>query len=239
MEEDNNMKIKRDKSIVISCDIESIEDLIKIVSQTYDIEEVSGYKIGFSLALRYGLPYVVSEIRKITEKSIIYDHQKGGTDVPHMSKIFSNLLKTTNIDYAILFPLCGPSSETSWIEALKEVGITPIVGAIMTINDFLSSNGGFIEDNAPLKIFKIAAQLGVKDYVLPGNNYQLLEKYKKEIDAIVDSPIYYLPGIGEQGGEISICSKIMKKKWHVIIGRSIYKSKDIRGTVINFAKLLD
>ncbi|MCC6012788.1 MAG: orotidine 5'-phosphate decarboxylase [Candidatus Verstraetearchaeota archaeon] len=232
------MKIKRDKSIIISCDIESINDLIRIVSQTYDIEEVSGYKIGLSLALRYGLPYVVSEIRKITEKSIIYDHQKGGTDVHHISKIFSNILKTSNIDYAILFPLCGPSSETSWIEALKEVGITPIVGAIMTISDFLSSNGGFIDDDAPLKIFKIAAQLGVKDFVLPGNNYQILEKYKKEIDTIVDSPIYYIPGIGEQGGEITICSKIMKKRWHAIIGRSIYKSEDIRSTVINFTKLI-
>ncbi|MEM0285967.1 MAG: hypothetical protein QXW34_02365, partial [Candidatus Methanomethyliaceae archaeon] len=132
MEERKIKRIKNEKSIIIACDVDNIERLIEIVSNSYDLEFIGGYKIGFSLALKYGLSKIVSEIRNISEKPIIYDHQKGGTDVLHTAKIFSKILKDSNIDYAIIFPFSGPSVERIWIEELNSHGIIPIVGGIMT-----------------------------------------------------------------------------------------------------------
>ncbi|MBI2597571.1 MAG: hypothetical protein HYW50_00055 [Candidatus Diapherotrites archaeon] len=66
--------IKRNKSIIPACDLQTFSELEDLVEATFDIEEVGGYKIGFSLALRYGLSKAVSTIREYTSKPIIYDH---------------------------------------------------------------------------------------------------------------------------------------------------------------------
>ncbi|MEM4216889.1 MAG: hypothetical protein QXZ09_02580 [Candidatus Methanomethylicaceae archaeon] len=225
-------RITQEKSIVIACDVNSIERLQEIVVNSCDFDLVGAYKIGFSLALRFGLLKVVSTIRNYSEKPIIYDHQKGATDVPHTGNIFSDALVEAGLDYAIIFPFSGPSTQMAWIESLKKAGIIPIVGGILTVSDFLNSNGGYISDDAPLKIFKTASSMRVKDYVLPGNNLQILNRYKQIIDSMVDSPVYYLPGLGAQGGDIRSCGKIMGKRWHAIVGRSIYAAKDIRSTLM-------
>lgn len=232
-------RIEREKSIIIACDVDDLEKLMEIISNSYDLDFVGGYKIGLGLALKYGLPRVVSTIRKVSEKPIIYDHQKGGTDVLHTAKLFSKVLKDSNVDYAIIFPFSGPSVERTWIEELNSQGITPIVGGIMTLPDLLASAGGFLKDEAPLEIYRIAAEMKVRDFVLPGNNPNLLISYKKYIDCIVENPVYYLPGIGAQGGDLRFCSKIMGKNWHAIIGRSIYERKDVRKALIEYSKSIN
>lgn len=231
-------KIKRDRSIIIACDFDSLEKLKEIISNSYDMDMVGGYKIGFGLALKYGLPNVASIIRNLTEKPIIYDHQKGGTDVLHTAKIFSKIMKESMIDYAIIFPLSGPSVERAWIEELRANNIIPIVGGIMTVHDFLANAGGFIKSEGPLEIYRIAVELKVRDFVLPGNNLEILKHYKKVIDSMIEDPIYYLPGLGAQGGDLKLCSKIMEKNWHAIIGRSIYDSRNIREAIIEHYKMI-
>lgn len=223
--------IKPKKSIIIACDVTTIDHLKKIVSSSYDLELVGAYKIGFSLALKYGLKSVVSVIRNYSDKPIIYDHQKGATDVPHTGALFSEVLAEAGIDYAILFPFSGPSTEEAWISSLKRAGITPIIGGILTVPDFLSASGGYIREESPNEIFKMASRLGVKDFVLPGNNLGVLTKYKTAIDSLVDSPIYYIPGLGIQGGDIRTCAKVIGGRWHAIVGRSVYGAEDIRGTL--------
>ncbi|MCX8182233.1 MAG: orotidine 5'-phosphate decarboxylase [Candidatus Methanomethyliaceae archaeon] len=225
-------RITQEKSIVIACDVSSIERLQEIVVNSCDLDLVGAYKIGFSLVLRFGLPKVVSVIRNYSEKPIIYDHQKGATDVPHTGIIFSEALSEAGVDYAIIFPFSGPSTQIAWIESLKKSGVIPIVGGALTISDFLNSNGGYIAEEAALKIFKVASNMGVEDYVLPGNNLQLLNHYKQNIDLIVKSPIYYLPGLGAQGGDIRLCGKIMGRHWHAIVGRSVYTAKDIKSALM-------
>lgn len=231
-------RIKENKSIIIACDFDNLDRLKEIISSSYDMDIVGGYKIGFGLALKYGLSNVVSMIRKITEKPIIYDHQKGGTDVLHTAKIFSKIMKESMVDYAIIFPLSGPSVEKAWIEELKANDIIPIIGGIMTVHDFLASTGGFIKDEGPLEIYKIAAELKVRDFILPGNNLEILKQYKKIIDSMVENPIYYLPGLGIQGGDLKLCSKIMEKNWHAIIGRNIYNARNIREVIIELSRMM-
>jgi orotidine-5'-phosphate decarboxylase len=231
-------RIVAKKSIVVACDLTSMEDLEKVVANTCDLHGVGGYKIGFSLALKYGVPSVVATIRRYTAKPVMYDHQKGGTDVPHTGALFSDVLTEAGVDYAILFPFSGPSTEAAWIEALTKKGIVPVVGAIMTIPDFLKEGGGYIDERSAARIFEMAASLGVKDFVLPGNKPDIASKYKQQIDSLVSSPTYYLPGLGAQGGDIKSCARMMGERWHAIVGRSVYGAKDVRGAALSLTEEL-
>ena len=47
--------IKRDRSIEIACDV-PLDKFEKLVRETADIDAVGAYKIGFYLALGWGLP---------------------------------------------------------------------------------------------------------------------------------------------------------------------------------------
>ena len=73
--------IKLKKSIIPSCDVESLEKLDKLVKATCNVKGVGAYKIGFELVIPFGMEKVVKAIRKHTKLPIIYDHQKAGTDI--------------------------------------------------------------------------------------------------------------------------------------------------------------
>ena len=80
--------IKLKKSIIPSCDVRTLEELRKLVSETCDVKGVGAYKIGFELVIPYGMEKAVAEIRKITKLPVIYDHQKAATDIPEMGEKF-------------------------------------------------------------------------------------------------------------------------------------------------------
>ena len=96
--------------IIPACDIESLSELEKLVELTANIEGIVGYKIGFSLGLRYGLPTVVDTIEKYTDLPIIYDHQKAGTDIPQMGNNFAKVCKNCGVNGVIIFPQAGPNT---------------------------------------------------------------------------------------------------------------------------------
>ena len=76
--------IKLKKSIIPSCDVNSLQKLTKLVKSTCSVNGVGAYKVGFELVIPYGIDKVVATIRKYTKLPIIYDHQKAGTDIPEM-----------------------------------------------------------------------------------------------------------------------------------------------------------
>jgi orotidine-5'-phosphate decarboxylase len=214
------------KSIVVACDIASKDDLERLVVATQGVPQLGGYKVGFSLALKHGLPEVVRAIRKHTGKPIIYDHQKGGTDVPHTGAGFARVMAEFGVDYAILFPFASPSTEEAWITALQKEGVIPIVGAFMTIPDFAAEKGGYIGAESIRRIFELACSMGVTDFVLPGNNPGEASRLRQLIEARARQPSFFLPGLGAQGGDISSCGRVMGDRWHAIVGRSIYGAQD-------------
>ncbi len=218
--------ISRDRSLIIACDVPDTASLEVIVAETNPVRAVGGYKLGFSLGLRYGLPGLVSIIRKYTDKPVIYDHQKGGTDVPHTADLFAQAMSSAGIDYAILFPFSSPSTEVAWIRALQREGVTPVVGALMTTADFLAENGGFFSMVVVRRIFQIASELGVDHFVLPANKPDQALELRRDIEALVSDPVFFLPGVGAQGGEVSRLRGVMGRRWHGIVGRTVYTSPD-------------
>jgi orotidine-5'-phosphate decarboxylase len=214
------------KSIVVACDIASMEELERLVESTQSVPQLGGYKVGFSLALKHGLPEVVKAVRRHTGKPVMYDHQKGGTDVPHTGASFARVMAESGVDYAILFPFASPSTEEAWIAALQKERVIPIVGAFMTIPDFAAAKGGYLAAESIGRIFELACSMGVNDFVLPGNNPGEASRLRQLIEAKASSPSFFLPGLGAQGGDISSCGRVMGDRWHAIVGRSIYGASD-------------
>ena len=227
--------IKLKKSIIPSCDVGSLEKLGKLVKSTCSIKGIGGYKIGFELVIPFGMDKVVKTVRKITKLPIIYDHQKAGTDIPEIGEKFMKACKL--VDAVILFPQAGPETEVAWIKAAQEAKMQVIIGGEMTHQAYLKEAGGFIDDNAPKRMYEIAASMDVTDFVIPGNKPDKAIEYVNLIKNKIKNPIFYSPGLIAQGGSIGELAKKLDS-WHAIIGRAIYEAKDMRKAAEELAKEL-
>ena len=216
--------IKHNKSIIPACDVSNLNKLSKLVKQTCEVKGIGAYKIGFQLIIKYGAKEVLETIRKQTDLPIIYDHQKAATDIPETGKKFVKSCK--NMDAVIMFPQAGPKTEKEWIKAAQKHNLKVIIGGEMTHSKYLESNGGFIKNNAPERIYRIAADLGVNNFVVPGNKPEKIKYYKKILEEKGVTPKFYSPGLIKQGGTIKEGAKAAGKNWHAIIGRGIYQKKD-------------
>jgi len=220
--------IKYDRSVIPACDVNTLEKLRKLVSETHDIKKIGGYKIGFTLALGFGLPSVVKLIREITDLPIIYDHQKAGTDIPDMGEKFAEVCKRAGVDAIILTPQAGPTTEEAWIKSGQKQGLFVLVQGEMTHPKFKRSEGGFISDEAMNEIYLNAAQLGVNNFVVPGNKSDRIKHYKTLLENKVKDLTFFAPGFVAQGGEITEAANAAGKSWHAIVGRGIYEAENIR-----------
>lgn len=218
----------RDLGIIIACDISTKEELSALVQCGERNIVVVGYKIGFALGLRFGLRNVVDIIRSNSSRPIIYDHQKAGTDIPRMGVLFAQCCKEAGVNGIIVFPQAGPETMKSFIEAIHEVGATPIIGGVMTHPAFLRCEGGYIDDSAPSEIYKKSAEIGVEHFILPGNRPEIVRKYVYEISEFKKCINVLMPGIGTQGGKVDEAFRAAgKNRSYAIIGSAIYKAPDM------------
>lgn len=230
--------IKQNKSIIPACDFDSIEEFEELVKETNSVKGIGAYKIGFELGLKYGLPKVVEVARKHTDKPLIYDHQKAGTDVPFTGEKFAKVCKQAGIDIVILFPMAGPDTEVKWIRACQEQGLGVIVGGEMTHAGYLESEDGFLRDDAPMKMYEVAIENGVTEFVVPGNKPEKIRQYREFFESKGITPILYSPGLVAQGGSISDSGKEAGAHWHAIIGRGIYQAENKKKAAEEFSSQL-
>lgn len=230
--------IERDRSVIPACDVETLEQFEELVKQTANVDGIGGYKIGFELGLGYGLGRVVEAARKHTSKPIIYDHQKAGTDVPDTGKNFARVCKKAGVDAVILFPQAGPETERAWIYHALDNGLKVIVGGRMTHSAYSVSEGGFITDEGALEMYRIAAKAGIDNFVVPGNKLDTIKQIREVVEPLVGSADYYAPGFIVQGGKIEAAAKIAGDRFHGIVGRGIYQSKDMHAAAVEHASQL-
>lgn len=216
------------QSVIPALDVRSLAKLTDIVRGTHDVPGIGGYKIGSIAVGTHGMATVVSAIREISDLPIIYDHQKGGTDIPGLGFEFAAMVKDGGADAAILFPFGGAATEREWIKVCQSVGLGVLVGAEMTQAEFFEDEGGFIARSAPDKIFKIAADLGVTDFVVPGNKAVRVEYYRILLENLLgeDNFTLYAPGFISQGGDISETGRVAGNKWHAIVGTAFSEKAD-------------
>lgn len=231
------MIIKKEKTIMIACDVDAPR-FEQIVKQTADMGAVGSYKIGFYLALKYGLPQIAKIAREYTDKPLVYDHQKAATDIPETGKMFAEACASSGIDAVILFPQAGPETEKAWIYYCKQAGLGVIVGGLMTHKAYRKSEGGFLDDEQIYNIYSIAAKTGINDFVVPGNKPNEIRKIKTIVENAGSRPVFYAPGFIAQGGSITEAARAAGERWHAIVGRAVYESKDIKRTIEDLAKNL-
>lgn len=220
--------IEAERSVIVAADVPNLEALRELVESTCDVEGIGGYKVGLELAIPNGLRAVVNAIREYTDLPIIYDHQKGGTDIPELGEKFAKSVKLSGVDAVILFPFGGAATEEEWIKACQREGLVVLVGGYMTQKKFLARDGGFIADKAPEKIYLIAAKNGVRDFVVPGNKVEFVQKYRELLENSLGKGnfVLYAPGFIVQGGNISETGKVAGDNWHAIVGSAIYKAEN-------------
>lgn len=225
----SELLIPRQKSVIVAADVEA-EKFPELVKGTCFVEGIGGYKVGFELGLEKGLPWVVGTVREQTDLPIIYDHQKAGNDIPETGLNFARVCKKSGIDAIILFPFTSPTTELRWIKEAQDAELTILVGGHMTHEKFLHREGGFIADDAPERIYSLAAENGVKNFVVPGNKVEFVEKYRAMLNKILGPNNFalYAPGFITQKGEISEFAKVAGDRWHAIVGSAIYKAVNIK-----------
>jgi orotidine-5'-phosphate decarboxylase len=223
------MSNPKEVRVIVAADVLTLKRLRRLATNVKDVLGIVGFKIGFALAMQYGLRAVADVIKEILgeEFLIIYDHQKAGNDIPDMGKQFAEVLRSAGIKTAILFPFAGPETQEEWTKNLSGNGIKVIIGGIMTINRFLEKEGGYISDGAPRKIYDLACDLGVRDFVVPGNKPELVKTIRGWlIDKIGEGTFtLYAPGFITQGGDISECGNVAGYRWYAIVGSAIHKKK--------------
>ena len=230
--------VNREKSVVIACDVPTLESFEDLVKQTADIDGIGGYKVGFELGLGFGLPRVVEVARKYTDKSIIYDHQKAGTDIPDTGKNFARVCRDAGVDTVIFFPQAGPETERAWIYQALNHGLKVIVGGRMTHKAYAVSEGGFIQDEKAIEIYRIAARAGVNNFVVPGNKLDVIKTIREIIEGEGITPTLYAPGFVAQGGKISEAAGVAGNYWSAIVGRGIYEAQDRRAATLEHVRML-
>jgi orotidine-5'-phosphate decarboxylase len=203
----------------LDCDLEKA---MQIVAKVDSLEAVYGYKVGFVLGLTHGLPTVVERIRRHSKKPVIYDHQKAATDIPDTGEAFAAVLANAKIDEAILFPQAGPETLVTWTKALQAQRLKVIVGGVMTHARYLASEGGFLVDERILDVYRQAAQLGVKAFVVPMTKPEIARAVADRLGA--GDWEFYSPGVGVQGGDPAAFQFL--KRHYAIVGRSLIKADD-------------
>jgi orotidine-5'-phosphate decarboxylase len=252
--------IQRDRSIIPACDV-SFKTFREIVKNTAEVPGVGAYKVGVAF-LDIGLKKVVDTAREYTNKPIIYDHQKAGTDIPEQTPdSFMDAMLRASVNAVILFPQAGPITEYEWIKAAQDRGIGVIVGGEMTHPRYLEGDlsetkkknytqifqdlgidreiSGFIRKFAPEDMYEIATRMKVTNFVVPGNKPDRIKYYKSLIESCkVTDPDFYSPGLVAQGGEISEGAEAAGKRFHAIVGRGIYEPKDIKAAALQLTSQL-
>jgi len=230
----------RNKKLIIACDVNTIHEFNFLVAQSYKSPILGGYKLGFSLALRYGLPKLVQLIQGYEENiPVIYDHQKAGSDIPQVSSQFAQICSEANIHSIIVFPHAGPKTLIAMVDAIVNFEMEPIIGLCMSHEAYLSSEGGYICDEAPLNMLELALQKGVSKFVLPSTKPEIAQKYAEIIYDKGGINTIMSPGIGSQGGDFTeIFNAVAPHHFCGIIGSVIYNSKNIVDTILEYEEII-
>jgi len=229
--------IAADRSIIPACDVPDMVRFQQLVEATAGVTGLGAYKVGAVLTIRYGLAALVAAVRDQDKNvPVIYDHQKCGTDIPEMGVQFAAAIKGGGATATIIFPLSGAKTEVAYIEACKAAGLTVIVGGEMTHPGFKVSDGGFIADEKLEEMYRIAADNGVVDFVVPGNKPDRVAVYRELLAPLCDDDLtFYAPGFIAQGGVLSEAGQAAGARIGAIIGRAIYDADDKRAAAIECA----
>jgi len=222
-----------DKSLIVACDCDLVT-YEKILETTGDLEKVGAYKIGFELGLQHSLQRVVEITRHYTGKPLIYDHQAAGTDISEIGKRLMGITRDVGFDSIIFKPRQNKIANfREHIKFAHDFGLEVMAVGKMTDEE----DSSYRDIGKMLDIYKVAAEEGVLDFCVPGNDIKFLDVLKSEHKN--ENAVYYPIGIGIQGGKIeAVLESLDGSSVHPIVGRSIYAAQSIRQATLKLISKL-
>jgi len=212
--------------IVPACDLDDLDAVSRLLEAVDPVEGVVGYKLGGLLTLRYGLRAVVDAFRKVTTRTLLYDHQKAGLDIPSMASEYVEVCRDAGVDALVLFPLGGPGALDAFVGTTLRRGLLPIVGGALPLPDYLAPGGGYVVADALTRIIARAFALGARDFIVPATDLAALELHRKTFAAGSGTRLF-MPGIGPLGGDIARAfAAAAGMSAFAIVGRAIYAAPD-------------
>jgi len=214
-------------AIILSLDV-SIKKAKEILKKIRGLkEEIAAVKISSLLCWEIGLKNVAEELREIGDFPLIFDAQKGGTDIPEIVRRQVELVAKCGIDAFISSPAgAGEAALIAFVDACSKYGIISIVVLEMTPPLW----GAFLSEDAPMRILGKSLELGVTNFVAPANKPQRVKVYREIAQKKKREIKIFSPGIGDQGGEVKLAVKSGSD--FIIIGRRIYQAEDPRQKTI-------
>lgn len=234
--------IPAEQSLVLAMDVDGAW-FYDLMSALELVESIGAVKFGF-LQLNTGLESCVELARDtLGNVPILYEHQKIGSGVTEGDFKFAKTLKRAGVDAVIIYPFTGPTTQENWTKSLLDEGLEVLIGGVMTHEKFLLSEGGYVADEAVLKIFSLAIAQGVEHFVIPANKLHWVARIKQLLDDELGPGKYVLYGNGfiRQGGDLASCMRIVGNRLHAIIGSAIYKHtnvEDMRRAALSFSNQL-
>lgn len=213
--------------IICACDVDDLLTARRLVEAIDSVEGLVGYKLGALLALRHGLATVVRAMREMTSKTLLYDHQKAGLDIPSMAAEYVGVCRESGVNALILFPLAGPAALDAFVGEALKAKLVPIVGGALPLKDYSVRGGGYVASTALARITDRAFSLGGRDFVIPATNIAAVRQHARNFAGL--GTRLFMPGIGALGGEITKAfSAASGISAYAIVGRSIYAQSDPR-----------
>lgn len=214
--------------LVPALDVDTFDDMLRVVEKTSGVAGVVGYKLGLTGVLPMGLPHAIQSIRRVTDLPIVYDHQKAGPDMPDMASKFARLCRQGGADALILFPVAGPHAVAEFVGETIRQGMLPIVGGHIPVPDYCVSGGGFLADDVLDRIIGSAIPTGAKSFVLPANDPEAVRRHVATICSQVGDSRIFLTGFGSLGGDISTAfgAARLAPRRYAIVGRAVSTSAD-------------
>lgn len=226
--------------IIPALDVDSIDEMLRVVEKTCGVEGIVGYKLGLTGSLRLGLEGAVKEISGLTDLPVIYDHQKAGPDMPDMASKFSALCGEAGVNAVILFPVAGPEAVRAFVGEALNNGLVPIVGGHIPVPDYCVSGGGFLIDEVLFRIIAVAAEEGARHFVFPANDVEAIARHAQWIRTNVNAGVMLLTGFGPLGGSIqsAIPAAAECRSRFGIVGREICRAEDPAAAAMRYVDSL-
>lgn len=222
--------------IILAMDNE-IPDGIELMAKTECSKKLYGYKIGSLWILDKGIQ-VLKDLKSTvlcdTDKKIILDMQKWGTDIPDIVTKQVNKV-APYVDELIVCPMGGgKQSLKAFADACANNGIKPICVLEMTHPD----SDYFLTRYSMIDILEMACEFGIEKFVIPATkephdeyNFILRKYYPNGYKGTIE---FYATGFKTQGGQTKLMVDFGVTKF--IVGRAIYDAKKPLVEIENISK---
>jgi orotidine-5'-phosphate decarboxylase len=204
--------------LILALDLTDRDKALDIAEEVSDY--ISAIKVNYPLVLSAGVE-IIDELSKI--KPVIADFKIA--DIPYTSSLIADITFKNGAKGIIVHGFAGRETVKAVLDVATNYG-----GEVYVVTELTSSTEYFsgISD----KIAEMAKELECHGIVAPGTRPERV----KELREIVKDLKILCPGIGAQGGDVR---KVVEAGAdYVIVGRSIYNSKNPKKTAKEILELL-